>query len=65
MQSNGNSFDVDISLDSFNKIFRDEDNILEQMYTSTYVRIIFIMFLILNKIIRKRIITFTVALKLK
>ena len=32
MQSDGNSFCGDIVLDSFNKAYRDEDNILDQIY---------------------------------
>ena len=31
MQSGGNSLCGDVVLDSFNEIFRDEDNILDQM----------------------------------
>ena len=57
MQSDGNSFGGDVVLDSFNKTFRDEDNILDQIYKSEYVRIIIMMILILYKMIRKCIIT--------
>ena len=38
MQSEGNSLDGDVVLDSFNKIFRDEDNILDQIYNSICVQ---------------------------
>ena len=41
MQSDGNSFCGDVVLDSFNNASRDEDNILDQIYASKYVRIIF------------------------
>ena len=44
-------------LDNFNKASRAEDNILDQIYASKYVRIIFIMTLILYNIIRKFILT--------
>ena len=46
MQSNGNSFCGDVIFDSFNKAFRDEDNILDQMYEHKYVRIFIMMILI-------------------
>ena len=55
MQSDGNSFCGDVVLDSFNKTYRDEDNILDQIYKSKYVRIITMMILILYNIIRKSI----------
>ena len=32
MRSDGNSFGGDVVLDSFNKAYMDEDNILDQMY---------------------------------
>ena len=44
-------------LDKFNKAYRDEDNILDQIYESKYVRIISIMTLILYNILRKFILT--------
>ena len=44
MQSDGNSGDV--VLDSFNKKSRDEDNILNEIFESKYVRIIIMMILI-------------------
>ena len=48
MQSDGNSFYGDVVSDSFNKISRDEDNILDQIYSSKYIRIIIMMILILQ-----------------
>ena len=57
MQSDGNSFGGDVVSDNFNKTFRDEDNNLDQIYTSKCVRIIFAMILILYNIIRKCILT--------
>ena len=39
MQSDGNSFFGDVVLDSFKKTSRDEDEILDQIYKSKYVRI--------------------------
>ena len=53
MQSDGNSF----VLNSFNKASRDEDNILDQVYKSKYVRIFIMMILILYNIILKCILT--------
>ena len=53
MQSDGNSFCGDAVLNSFNKVSRDEDNILDQVYESEYVRIFIMMILILYNIIRK------------
>ena len=47
MQSDGNSFCGDVVLDSFNMMYRDEDNILYQIYRSKYFRIIIMMILIL------------------
>ena len=46
MQSDGNSFGGDIVSDSFNKTLRDEDNILDKIYKSQYVRITIMMILI-------------------
>ena len=46
-----------VILDSLNKAFRDEDNILYQMYKSKYVRIIIMMILILYDIMRKCLLT--------
>ena len=43
MQSDGNNFGGDVVPDSFNKTYRDEDNILDQTYDSKYVRIIIVM----------------------
>ena len=57
MQSDWNSFCEDIVLDNFNKASQDEDNIVDQIYKSKYVRIISIMTLILYNIIRKCILT--------
>ena len=57
MQSDGNSFDGDVVSDSFNKTLRDEDNILELIFQSKYVRIIIMMILILYNIIRKCMLT--------
>ena len=53
MQSDGNSFGGDVVSNNFNKTFCDEDNNLNQIYKSKYVRIFFLMILILYKIIRK------------
>ena len=50
MQSDGNSFCGDVVSDSFNKASGDEDNILDQIYKSKYVRIIIMMILILYNI---------------
>ena len=47
----------DVVLDSVNNDSRDDDNILDQIYKSKYVLIIFIMILILHNIIRKCILT--------
>ena len=49
-------------MDSFNKTFWDEDNILDQIYESKYVRIIIMMISILYNIIRKCIYSTTEAL---
>ena len=64
MQSHGNSFCGDVVLISFNKASRDDDNILDQVYKSKYVRIFIMMILILYNIIRKMHSNTTVALKL-
>ena len=47
MQSDGNDLCGDVVSDSFNKTSWDEDNILDQIHYSKYVRIIFTMILIL------------------
>ena len=47
MQSDGNSICGDVVSDSFNKTPRDEENILDQIYKSKYVRIIIMMIFIL------------------
>ena len=57
MQSNGNSFGGHVVLGSFNKTFRYENNILDQICKRKYVQIIFAMILILYNIIRKCILT--------
>ena len=51
MQSDGNSFCGDVVLNSFNKVYRDEDNILDQVYKWKYVRMIFIMMILHEKYI--------------
>ena len=56
-QPDGNSFCGDVVSDSFNKTSRDEDEILDQIYESKYIRIIIMMILILYTIIRKCILT--------
>ena len=48
MQSDRNSFCGDDVLESFNMAYRDKDIILDQIYQSKYVRIIYIMILIYN-----------------
>ena len=48
MQSDGNSISGDVVLDSFNRAFWDEYNKLDQIYKSKYVRVIFMMILILK-----------------
>ena len=53
MQSDGNSFGGHVVLNSLKKASRDEENILDQVYESKYVRIFIIMILILYDIIRK------------
>ena len=59
MQSDGNSFYGDFVLNSFNKAYRDEDNNLDKVYISKYVRIFIMMILILYNynIVRKCIVT--------
>ena len=57
MQSDGNSISGDVVLDSFNRAFWDEYNILEQIYKSKCVRSIFMMILILYNIIQKFFLT--------
>ena len=57
MQSDWNGFYGDVILDSFDKASRDEDNILDQIYNSKYVRIIIMMTLILYNIIQKCLLT--------
>jgi len=57
MQSVGNSFGGDVVLDSFNKTFWEEDNILDQIYKSKYFRIIIMMISFLYNIIQKCILT--------
>ena len=57
MQSDGNSFGRDVVSESFNKTMRDEENILDQIYKSQYVRINIMMILILYNIIRKFLLT--------
>ena len=53
MQSDGNSISGDVVLDSFNRAYLDEFNILDQINESKYVRIIFMIILILYNIIQK------------
>ena len=53
VQSYGNSFCGDVVLNSFKKASQDEDNILDQVYKSKYVRIFIMMILILYNLIRK------------
>ena len=43
MQPDGNSISGDVVLDSFNRAYLDEFNILVQIYKSKYVRNIFMM----------------------
>ena len=57
MQSDRNSFGGDVVSDSFNKPFRDEENILDQIYESKCVRIILVMILVLYNILGKCILT--------
>ena len=53
----GNFFGGDVVLNSFNKASRDEDNILDRVYKSKYVRIFIMMTLIPHNIIWKCILT--------
>ena len=55
MQSDGNSFCRDVVSDNFNMTSRDEDNILEKICKSKYVRIIILMILFLFNLIHKSI----------
>ena len=57
IESEGNRFCGDVVLNSFNKVCRDEDNILDQVYESEYVRTFIMMILILYNIIRKCILS--------
>ena len=50
-------------MDSFNKTYRDEDDILDQIYESKYIRIFIMMISILYTILRICKLTLTVALK--
>ena len=59
MQSDRNSFCRDVVSGSFNKTSWNEDNILDQIYKSKYVRIIIMLILILYNILRNT----TLALK--
>ena len=43
MQSDGSGFCGDVVTDSFNKAYRDDDNILDQIYKSKYVQIFIMM----------------------
>ena len=54
MQSDGNSIFGHVG---FNKASRDEENILDQIYKSTYVRIIIMMILIPQNIVWKYLLT--------
>ena len=56
-QSMCNSLLVDVVLNSFNTIYRDEDSILDQTYQNKYVFIFTMMNLNLHNILRKYIIT--------
>ena len=57
MQSDGDSFGGDVVSGSFNKTYWYDKNNLVQIYKSNYVRIIFVMILILYNITRKCILT--------
>ena len=63
IQLDGKSFCGDFVWDSFNKASRDEDNIVDQIYKSKYIRIIIIMISILYNIIKKMHTITTVAIK--
>ena len=56
MQSDRNSISGDVVLDG-NRVYLDEFNILDQIYKSKYVRIIFMMIFILYNIIQKCLLT--------
>ena len=56
IQSDGNGLCGDVVLDNFIKASQDEDNIIDQINKSKYVRISIMMILILFNIIRKCII---------
>ena len=47
LQSDGNKFCGDVVSGSFNKIYHDEEKILDQIYKSKYVCIIIMMILII------------------
>ena len=57
MQSDGNSFSGGVVLDSFDKKSRDEDNMLDQIHKSKYVRINIMVILIIYNIVRKCLLT--------
>ena len=57
MQSDGNSISGDVVLDSFNRAYLDEFNILDQIYNNKYVQIIFMRILVLYNIIQKCLLT--------
>ena len=63
MQSDGNVICVEVVLVSFNKASRDENNILDQMHKSKYVRIFIMMILIFLNIFSKKHNKLTVPLK--
>ena len=50
MQSDGNGLCGDFVVDSFNRAYREEDNILDQLYECKYVCKIIMMILILYNI---------------
>ena len=50
-ESDGNNFWGDVVLDSFNKAWKDEDNILDKIYK--FVRNFILMILVFYNIIRK------------
>ena len=56
MQSDGNSISGDVVLD-FNRAYFDEFNISDQIYKDKYVRIIFMMSLVLYNILQKCLLT--------
>ena len=57
MQSDGNSISGDVVSGSFNRAFWDESNTLGQIYESKYVRISFMIVLILYNTIQKCLLT--------